>query len=320
MKTRICIAVVLIVFTVSVEAQQLHAWSSIQQLRYHVNPAVVNLYDLYTDGNPLTIDLAYNRQWSGYEDAPKTMMAGVQYSNVYSHMTFGGFVLNDLFGPTDYTQVQLQYSYQLHFARDETHFLSGGLALSAMQIRVQAEDFITETSGDPLLANTTQSKITPNVMVGCYYQNKLSGFGDGGTFLFAGLSAKQLIGSPVTFDGIAGNAGSLDRELHTYAFAGVRHYYDRWGYDYVEPYVSAQYVSGAPLHYDFGFRLSAARQHVFAGAGLSSTFQAHWQIGLGVTQAFTLMYTNGFYLGKTLAAAAGASHEVVLSFRNLLGW
>jgi type IX secretion system PorP/SprF family membrane protein len=300
--------------------QQLHSWSSIQQLRHHVNPGFVNLYDLYTDGNPLEIDLVFQQQWSGYEGAPQTVMAGVRYSDIGSHMTFGGFVANDMFGPTDYTEVQLQYAYQLHFERGESHFLSGGLAVSAMQVRVQESAFITETSGDPLLGAEDQSRIVPNVSLGLYYQKNLARGSSGGTNVFGGLSARQLIPSRVTFDGIAGNAGSLDREIHMYAFAGLRQYYDRQSYDYVEPYASVQFVSGAPIHYDLGFRLSAARQRFFAGAGLSTTFQLHVQVGFGVTDAFKLLYTNNSYLGKTYAGAVGSSHEVGLSFRNLLGW
>jgi type IX secretion system PorP/SprF family membrane protein len=242
------------------------------------------------------------------------MMAGVQYSDLHNNMTFGGHVVNDQFGPTDFTELQLNYAYRLNFERQENHFLSLGLNITAMQLRVQASAFEPDLPDDPLLTDKDQSRIVPNVGLGIHYLRNIGSY-RGGTFMQGGLSAQQLIPSRVQFNDAS---GGLDRVMHLYGYASLRHYYTED--DFVEPFGAVRYALSAPIHYDLGFRMSMAQRHFQFGAGLSSTFQFHWQVGFQISDIIKLTYTNNIFMGRTVAQSSGATHELVLSFRTLMGW
>ena len=76
-------------------AQQLAYWSQFRSFDYVVNPAAVDLFDPYGSWKTLDVDLAYRRQWTGFEGAPQTILAAAKYTNEDNHMSFGGFVAND---------------------------------------------------------------------------------------------------------------------------------------------------------------------------------------------------------------------------------
>ncbi|MDX1479188.1 MAG: PorP/SprF family type IX secretion system membrane protein [Saprospiraceae bacterium] len=297
----------------TLSAQQLASWSQFRTFHYAYNPAAIEVFELDVDGNPLDVDLAYRTQWTGFPGAPRTAVAGIQYTNIYQHMSMGGTLVNDAFGPTEYTRLQLQYAYQLNFARREEHFLSLGISGSAAQFRIRTSELSIEQPSDPLIGNDDQSTLGANLGLGVYYLRKLPVFSNA-TYLFAGVSVDQLLPSSVRF----ADGSNLPHEQHWYTFAGVRYYYDGYDQDYLEPVARVRYAVHSPLHFAAGVKMTFLEQRFWAGVSLGSSFQYELQLGTRIAEQWMVSYGAGSFLSARLGQPAGLSHELTLSFRGLL--
>ena len=302
---------------VPLAAQQLAHWSQFRSFDYVVNPAAVDLFDPYGSWKTLDVDLAYRRQWTGFEGAPQTILAAAKYTNEDNHMSFGGFVANDQFGPTNYTQAQLFYSYQLQFHRYRKHGLSIGLGVSGSQFQLDGSKVKAEDLNDNLLSDAMQSRFFPNATAGLFYYLQVGSSRQNQKFLFGGLSVEQSFPGDLYFDGQGQQQGNLKRALHYHAYAGMRFYFDG-GYGYAEPVVWAKQVFYAPTNVWTGIRVALFDQRLFTGAAVSSDWQAHLQVGAGLGENWQLHYSSSFFLASTFEAGVGLTHELVLSYQ--MGW
>ena len=311
--TLIISSVCCVLFTSITQAQQLATWSQFRTYQYIHNPAVVDIFELANDDHRLDIDLSYRAQWTGYEDAPRTAILGGQYTNTHQNMSFGGYIINDRFGPTDYNQIGIHYAYQIKFERAESNFLSIGLSASASQFRIENSKLDVIDPSDDLIATDDQSAFSPNITFGIYYQKKLGGYSSGGTYLLGGLSAEQIIPSDVNFT----SGANLKREPIFHAFGGVHFFYDGRGYDFVEPVVRVRKGINTPLHVDLGFKMTFQEEKFWIGGAVGSDFQVHLQFGLLLFEKWGIGYSGSFFLNPQLGEPAGLSHELVMSYR---GW
>ena len=299
--------------TATLNAQQLANYSQFRNFQYLINPGAVEMFELTTDGDILDADVAYRAQWTGIEGAPRTATAGIQYTLMDKKMSLGGHIVNDAFGPTDYTQVGLQYAYHIRFERNENHFLSIGISAWASHIRVAFEELDVIDVQDDLLQGQNESRISPELAVGVYYQKK---FGytrvPGGTYLFAGLSADQLIETDVVFEG----GGNLQREMIFHAYMGIRRYYDGRGYDFIEPVVWVRKGLNTPIHADLGCRVTMASSKFILGAAVGTDLQAHVQVGFR-WEALSISYMPSFFLNNKLGQPAGMTHEISVGYYNV---
>ena len=304
-------------FSATVSAQQLAHWTQFRSFDYVVNPAAVDLFDPYGSWKTLDIDLAYRHQWTEFEGAPRTALAGAKYTNEHNHMSFGGFVANDKFGPASYTQVQMFYSYQLQFHRYRRHGLSIGLGVSGSQFHLDGSKIKVEQLNDDLLNDAMQSRFFPNATAGIFYYLQVGSGRRNQKFFFSGFSAEQSFPGDLYFDGQGQQQGNLKRAVHYHAYAGMRFYFDD-GYGYAEPIAWVKHVFYAPTNVWAGVRTALFDEHLFAGAAISSDWQAHLQIGAGLGENWQLHYSNSFFLASTFEASAGLTHELVLSYQ--MGW
>ena len=300
-------------FVWTLSAQQLASWAQFRDMHYTINPAVKNTFDTYGGDNVIDADLAYRRQWTSFDDAPRTALAGLQYTNEYSNMSVGGFISNDQFGPTSYSQVQLSYAYHIQIDRSGEHHFSIGLSASAFQFRLDADKFRVENLNDNILSDAPQSKMAVNAGVGIYYQNPVGYSSRNPKYLLAGLSVEQAVPSDLPFDG-RGAEANLKRELHYHFFGGYRSYFGD-GYDFVEPVIWVRYVANAPVNTTFAVRSTFAEQRFWAGAGLSTAWEGTLMAGVGISEKLELGYATSFFLADTFGARAGMTHEFRLGYR-----
>lgn len=292
--------------------QQLTAWSDYRALNYTFNPAALSFGEY---GQYLSLDAGYRRQWTGFEDAPRTSMVGMQYQNADLHMAFGGFITNDQFGLTSYTQAQLQYAYQLQFDHSGDHILSIGIGVSATQFRLDGTRIDAQTQGDNLLADASQAQIRPNASIGLFYVNPLSTSRFHHKFLFAGFSIEQALPIDVLFSGQADSYANLKREPHYHLTLGTRLYYGE-GYDYVEPVLWGKLALYAPANFVGGVRMTFADQRFWGGLSLTSAWEGSLQFGVSIFEYVQIGYAGSIFLSNTFSSTAGTSHEVRVSFRK----
>jgi len=212
---------------VNVNAQQLPFTSPIQDMQHFWNPA-------YTAP---TTDLIYTgffrKQWVGFDNAPNTAFASIQYPFVDMNMSAGFALVSDKTGPVSRLGVQLNYAYKLReIFKDDDH-LSLGVSGYFYQYRFDPTNELANQANDPLLAGQTQSKFNPSLGLGFAYFSSTEEFARENIFYF-GFSTMQFLSGSLLLE-----TGNAER---------VRHYFGNFGlkffsYDsYLEPSVQVNFV------------------------------------------------------------------------------
>ena len=216
------VAILLLIFTAGLKAQQLPLYSQYMFNKFLINPAVAGS-DGYT-----SINLTAREQWIGIDNSPKTHSLSYQTrilkrsyiikTKSVKRKTFkpstegrvgvGGYVFDDRNGLVSRTGFQLTYAY--HIWLDETQ-LSFGLSGTAFQFRINDEKLKFYDQSEPLLSGDLRKTIfVPDANFGVYLLNSR---------YHVGFSVAQLFQSYLK----VGNAGLSDYRM-------LRHYYLSGGY------------------------------------------------------------------------------------------
>ncbi|MBI4645032.1 MAG: PorP/SprF family type IX secretion system membrane protein [Bacteroidia bacterium] len=140
-------------------AQQLPQQSQYMFNDLMYNPAVAGTRDYYQA-------ISNNRyQWIGIVDAPRTYMLSVYGPNRGLNMGYGGYIFNDVTGPTSRTGLNAAYAYQ--FKATEDLKISLGLSLGLLQYKV---DFtkITFKEEEKTIENELNTDYMPDANFGVY--------------------------------------------------------------------------------------------------------------------------------------------------------
>ena len=216
------VAILLLIFTAGLKAQQLPLYSQYMFNKFLINPAVAGS-DGYT-----SLNLTAREQWIGIDNSPKTHSLSYQTrilkrsyiikSKSVKRKTYkpstegrvgvGGYVFNDRNGLVSRTGFQLTYAY--HIWLDETQ-LSFGLSGTAFQFRINDEKLKFYDQSEPLLSGDLRKTIfVPDANFGVYLLNSR---------YHVGFSVAQLFQSYLK----VGDAGLSDYRM-------LRHYYLSGGY------------------------------------------------------------------------------------------
>ena len=222
MKKAHIVAILLLIFTAGIKAQQLPLYSQYMFNKFLINPAVAGS-DGYT-----SINITAREQWLGIDNSPKTHSLSYQtriFKRSYiiksksvkrkifkpstgGRVGVGGYVFDDRNGLVSRTGFQLTYAY--HIWLDETQ-LSFGLSGTAFQFRINDEELTFFDQSEPLLSGDLRKTIfVPDANFGVYLLN--SGY-------HVGFSVAQLFQSYLK----VGTAGLSDYRM-------LRHYYLSAGY------------------------------------------------------------------------------------------
>ena len=222
MKKAHIVAILLLIFTAGIKAQQLPLYSQYMFNEFLINPAVAGS-DGYT-----SINITAREQWLGIDNSPKTHSLSYQtriFKRSYiiksksvkrkifkpstgGRVGVGGYVFDDRNGLVSRTGFQLTYAY--HIWLDETQ-LSFGLSGTAFQFRINDEELTFFDQSEPLLSGDLRKTIfVPDANFGVYLLN--SGY-------HVGFSVAQLFQSYLK----VGTAGLSDYRM-------LRHYYLSAGY------------------------------------------------------------------------------------------
>ena len=221
------ILVLVMMISMSVQAQQLPQFSQYIFNGLHINPAYAGYKG---DGY---IQTTYRSQWINFPGAPKTLSFTADLSANEGRMGLGVTYLKDQIGLTESNLGMLTYSYRI--ATGDRSMLSLGVSAGISEYAFDPTRMVT-VNPDPLLPSSRVAATTPNMNTGIFYHSDK---------FYAGLSAYNLIGRR-----------SLLRQDIAVAFHDF-HYYLTFGgmvrlADDVQfkPSVLIKQVKGSPTSYD----------------------------------------------------------------------
>lgn len=307
-KALILLLLPLLLATVPALAQQQAQYSQYMNNNYILNPGATGVED-YID-----VKFSYRTQWTGLEGAPKTYYASITSSlgkwrstpkrtmrdRLRPFHAVGGFVYNDVTGPTSRTSVYGSYAYNAVL----THSIRAALGVSVgmQQFAVDGQElhFFDPTT----VAGSAASRVF-DASAGLWVYSP---------DFYVGVAGAQLLGNKLNFSYgpnlVAAGAPGNSLYRHYFATAGVRVPLDEdWS---VVPSVLVKAVSPAPLSVDINAKLKY-RDVLWIGASWRATDAFVALVGVSYEQ-FTLGYSYDAGTSQ-LAGYNGGSHEILLGLR-----
>ena len=311
MKKAHIVAILLLIFTAGIKAQQLPLYSQYMFNKFLINPAVAGS-DGYT-----SINLTAREQWLGIDNSPKTHSLSYQtrilkrsyiikstavkkkvfHPSTGGRVGVGGYVFDDRNGLVSRTGFQLTYAY--HIWLDETQ-LSFGLSGTAFQFRINDEELKFYDQSEPLLSGDLRKTIfVPDANFGVYLLN--SGY-------HVGFSVAQLFQSYLK----VGNAGLSDYRM-------LRHYYLSGGYIFplqneftLEPSILIKTTEELLYQIDFNAKLQYKQDY---WVGLSYRTAGAVVLIAGVRlDKFYFGYAFDYTLSSIMKHSIG-SHEFMMAVK-----
>lgn len=270
-------------------AQQDSQFTNYMYNTANVNPAYVGSREV------LSIFGLYRTQWVGLEGAPETGTFSIS-SPINEKVGLGLSVINDRIGPSDETNISVDFSYNINL--NENYKLFFGLKGSANLLNVDYTKLNIYNPTDPRFQNNIDNQFSPNVGAGLYLHS------DKG---YVGLSVPYMIETKHYNDS---DLSVASEKMHYHLIGGyVFEFSDNIKF---KPAFLTKLVQGAPLQVDLSanflfnekFTLGAAYRWDAAVSALAA-FQISEKLLIGY--AYDLDTTK-------LGNYNSGSHELFLRF------
>ena len=271
---------------------------------------VASLYDQHGNlHNPATagaskhgsIGASYRKMWDGIAGGPQTTILFGSGYLPNAKIGIGGYVYNDVTGPTKRTGAQVALSYHIPLANDATFSL--GLEGRFQQFAIDKVKLQESLGNDPVLG-TQDSRFKGDAGFGVAYTGKK---------LKAGISVSQLIQSKLDF-----YTGNLTRTEEGRLY---RHYYlhgsytiDADGSTKLIPNILFIYLPNAPTEFQGGIRVE--HKDIFWW-GVALRARQSWMLSAGVKvqKKFTIGYCFDIFNTPLSVYDRGANgHEILLKY------
>ena len=219
--------VLLMMISMSVQAQQLPQFSQYIFNGLHINPAYAGYKG---DGY---IQTTYRSQWINFPGAPKTLSFTADVSANEGRMGLGVTYLKDRIGLTESNVGMLTYSYRI--TTGDRSMLSLGVSAGISEYAFDPTGIVT-VNPDPLLPSSRVAATTPNMNTGIFYHSDK---------FYAGLSGYNLIGRRAL---LRQDIAVAFHDFHYYLTVGgmVRIAHDLQ----LKPSILVKHVKGSPTSYD----------------------------------------------------------------------
>jgi type IX secretion system PorP/SprF family membrane protein len=291
-KISIIIILVGIMGSAGLFAQQTPLYTQYMFNPFVLNPAIAGTFNYYQ------IRSNHRFQWVGITDPPVTNALSIYgpHSSKDKDMGFGGYIYNDVTGPTSRTGVSGAYAYNIAITPDIR--LSMGAAVGVMQYKVDGSKITTEVP-DPSLESGIYSTYVPDATVGLYlYSSNFQ----------VGFSAAQLINNKLK---LTNDLGLSKLKSHFYLTGGYKYYINREFA--IEPTVIFKAVSPAPIQVDFSTKV-IYQNMVWGGISYRS------QDAIAFLAGYT--YENKIYIGYSYDMGISdfrqynsGSHEIMIGYK-----
>ena len=277
---------------------------------YLINPAITGI-ERFMD-----VQLGSRYQWTGVDGAPTShfISAHSPIGNIrskkgftktpspsspdeYSYQKFkfephhgiGGIIYIDQIGP--FTNFELNGSYALHLALNQSLFLSTGFSLGFIRRYLNMNAISTSLQADPAIANFNPD-MSLSVRPGIWL------YGDR---FYLGGSVSEFIDS------------EDQKELRSSILTAGYRFDSKAESLHITPYGLLR-LNSIKKHYDIGLKIDWKRQ-VYIGGTYRSTNETVLYLGSSIN--YFLGFTYLFNVGprSTFTNGSGGTHEIQLSFR-----
>jgi type IX secretion system PorP/SprF family membrane protein len=293
---RYSILLLCVLIAAGVHSQQLATASLYDQHGFLHNPATAGA------SKHGVIGASYRSMWNGIAGGPQTTVVfGSAYlSNV--KLGLGGYIYNDVTGPTKRTGLQMAYAY--HIPVENGADFSIGIEARLQQFSIDKVKLQQSLGGnDPVLAGNSK-RFKGDAGFGIAYTGKKFN---------AGISVSQLVQSKLDF-----YSGNLTRNEEARLY---RHYYLHSSYAWqvdgstkIIPNLLFIYLPNAPLEFQGGARVE--HKELFWW-GLALRARQSWMISAGVriNKKLNIGYSFDIYSTPLSVYDNGSNaHEVMLRY------
>lgn len=262
-----------------------------------------NLHNPATAGSAkhAVIGASYRKTWDGISGAPQTTLIFGSTYLTNAKIGIGGYLYNDVTGPTRRTGGQMAYSYHIQMANDATFSL--GLEARLQQFSLDKAKLSATLGNDPVLASS-ESRFKADAGFGIAYNGKK---------LQVGASVSQLIQSKLDF--YSGNLNPTEEgRLYRHYYLHGSYKWDVDGSTKIIPNLLFIYLPNAPLEVQGGARVE--HNDVFWW-GLGLRARQSWMISAGVKiqKKFTIGYCFDIFNTPLSVYDRGANgHEILLRY------
>lgn len=247
---------------------------------------------------PLVLDV--RRQWTGIREAPVGQHISY-HTNVSKQFGVGGYLFNDVAGPSRRTGFMAALSTQLQMNR--TTYVSFGVGASLSQYVFDRDKLVTEEANDPTVFNYTTNLLIPDLSGGVkiFGQNYHVGFS-----MFNLLQTKVDL-----FDVMTPVTNDLQRTI--YLTGSYVYTLSEQGGLYLEPSAVARVMFNAPFTFDLNLRLMHE-----SGVWVGASYRFKDAIALMIGYAGPKIGISYSYDINTSALNDynSGSHEITLTYKG----
>lgn len=264
--------------------------------QFTINPAYAGSRDA------LSTVLLYRSQWTGLEDAPKTVNVSAHSPFHRKNMALGINFMMDELGPTKVQSVQGTYAYHI-----KTNFGDFSMGVRSGIISVQNNQGDLNFYNDQLYGNNTMiSAVIPNVDFGMYFFTDM---------FYAGVSASHLLE-----DNFALNNNRQDSlssfELQRYFNLASGGVYEINQNILFKPSFLIKFSPLSPINYDLNASL-LLKKVLWVGFSYRSTQNLVCLFEINITDQMRFGYSYDYDFSAVRTTSSG-SHEIFIGFDKLL--
>jgi type IX secretion system PorP/SprF family membrane protein len=280
--------------TLMTQAQQLSLYSQYMNDDFLLNPAVAGTKSY----NP--ISSTFRKQWAGIDGAPVTQSISF-HAFAGKNVGLGGYVFNDVSGPTRRSGLNFSMSYHIRLSPDNNQKLALGLSALLFQNVFDATTLTTDIPDDQAILNAHGNVLSPDANFGVYYFNEDK--------YYAGVSVHHLIQSEVDlFNTLENINNPVER---SYFLTGGYRFELGENFD-LTPSVLLRYMESNPFQVDGNLNLTF-KKLVWIAASYRYNDAVVGMIGFH-KKMFSVGYSYDYSISDIQSYSAG-SHELFLSIR-----
>ncbi len=276
-----------------VSAQQLPHFTQYMFNDFVINPAIAGTRDYYQ------ISSNNRFQWVGLVDPPLTNTLSINGPHGKLPMGFGGYLYNDVTGPTSRTGITGAYAYNIEINRYIR--VSGGISFGLLQYKLDGAQLVVNPDVfDPAIQPVVYNAYVPDAGFGFYaYADEW----------YAGLSISQLFNNKINF--LEEPIGMNRLKSHFYITGGYKYKINR--YYVAEPSIIIK--GTAPKAYVFDITTRVIWQEM-AWGGLSYRLKDALSVLLGYIYDEQIYFGYAYDIGLSgLRKFNSGTHEIMIGYK-----
>jgi type IX secretion system PorP/SprF family membrane protein len=257
---------------------------------YYYNPAISGSRNVHT------ANMSYRNQWTGFDDAPVTLMGNFNGSvkNQGKH-GYGLSILSDRLGLMQNTGVYLNYAYHVNLG-DQLK-LGLGVQPGYVQYRIRLYDARIVDAGDDILTGNIYAANAIDLNSGIHLYSK--------KFFFM-ASVHQLLGQSIEFTSFNSSLTQHFLGIVGYTFENDK---SKWA---IQPAFLMRYLGPFPTQWNAMLRATYDKKY-WGGLVYRSHDAAAICAGIQLKERYNIGYAFDYSLSK-ISQYQNGTHEITLSF------